>query len=722
MSTSAPSLPAAGAELRADYAERVYAGVLGKLIGVYLGRPVEGWTYERIAAELGEVAYYVNARLGRPLVVTDDDISGTFTFVRAFADYGDDADLSAEQIGQTWLNYLIEHKTVLWWGGLGNSTEHTAYLRLKHGVPAPHSGSSAVNSRVVAEQIGAQIFIDSWAMLCPGDPERAADYARRAASVSHDGEAIYAAQVVAAMEAAAFTERRLGRLLDEALRYIPADSTIAHLIANLREWREADDDWRRTLARIQGRYGYDRYGGNVHIVPNHALIHLGLLYGDDDFGRSLMITTSAGWDTDCNAGNVGCLLGIKQGLAAFAGERDWRGPLADRLYISSADGGRAVSDALTEAGHLVVTARALRGLAPQPPKGVARFHFSFPGSVQGWHGAGDGAPLHLENVALPGTTGGRCLALRWDDIGPRVVARAASATFIPPDAFDQGGYSLQASPTLYGGQTVRAAVQADVALPGPVTLRLFARAYGEGAPLDVAGTLRYGPPTELPPGQSAELAWTLPPGDGAPIHEVGLEIAAPQSGPGAVYLDRLGWSGPPRVTWRGPAAATPAARRAWVSALDVFQARRDGLYTCVENQGRGMAITGQRTWADYTVAATIRPHMCPEVGLAARVQGLQRYYALLLGANGRLRLVKRAPGEAPQGGLGERTLAERDEPFELDRPYRLELQVQGGIISARVDGQAAFRVEDEAPLMEGAIALIVANGRADVDEVVVEGT
>jgi hypothetical protein len=27
-----------------DYLERVYAGVLGKIIGVYLGRPFEGWT------------------------------------------------------------------------------------------------------------------------------------------------------------------------------------------------------------------------------------------------------------------------------------------------------------------------------------------------------------------------------------------------------------------------------------------------------------------------------------------------------------------------------------------------------------------------------------------------------------------------------------------------------------------------------------------------------
>ena len=29
-----------------DYLTRVYAGVLGKLIGVYLGRPFEQWTHQ----------------------------------------------------------------------------------------------------------------------------------------------------------------------------------------------------------------------------------------------------------------------------------------------------------------------------------------------------------------------------------------------------------------------------------------------------------------------------------------------------------------------------------------------------------------------------------------------------------------------------------------------------------------------------------------------------
>ena len=193
--------------LPADYDERVYAGVLGKIIGVYLGRPFEGWPNAMIEERLGEVDYYVHDKVGVPLIVTDDDISGTFTFIRALEDYGCDPQITPKQIGQTWLNYLIKERTVLWWGGMGNSTEHTAYLRLQQGIDAPMSGSMEMNGKVVSEQIGAQIFIDGWAMVMPGDPERAADFARRAGSVSHDGEALYGAQVLAAMEAQAFVEQ-----------------------------------------------------------------------------------------------------------------------------------------------------------------------------------------------------------------------------------------------------------------------------------------------------------------------------------------------------------------------------------------------------------------------------------------------------------------------------------------------------------------------------------
>src|ERR1700732_4530012 len=224
-----------------DYAERVYAGVLGKLIGVYLGRPFEGWTFERIMAELGPIDYYVNERRdvklrSHHLVVTDDDVSGTFIFPRALADNGYPGRLSAEQIGQAWLNYIVEERSVLWWGGMGNSTEHTAYLRLKGGIPAPASGAIATNGKTVAEQIGAQIFIDGWALVAPGNPKLAVELAGKAGSVSHDGEAIYAAQLVAAMEAQAFIEPKIDQLIETGLNYLPPDCLITRLVNDIRDW------------------------------------------------------------------------------------------------------------------------------------------------------------------------------------------------------------------------------------------------------------------------------------------------------------------------------------------------------------------------------------------------------------------------------------------------------------------------------------------------------
>src|SRR6185312_16390160 len=126
------------ANLPPDYPERAYAAVLGKLIGVYLGRPFEGWTYERIMAELGEVTDYVHERFNRPLIVTDDDISGTLTFLRALPDHGNRLDLTPREIGETWLNYIIEQRTILWWAG----RLHRAYR-----LSAPQSGRACPPKR-----------------------------------------------------------------------------------------------------------------------------------------------------------------------------------------------------------------------------------------------------------------------------------------------------------------------------------------------------------------------------------------------------------------------------------------------------------------------------------------------------------------------------------------------------------------------------------------------
>ena len=710
-----------------DYTERVYAGVLGKLIGVYLGRPFEGWPYKQIMQELGEINYYVHEKLGVPLVVTDDDVSGTFTFLRALTDYGNSLALTPAQIGQTWLNYIIEERTILWWGGMGNSTEHTAYLRLKKGIPAPRSGSIELNGKVVAEQIGSQIFIDGWAMVAPGDPELAADLARRAASVSHDGEAIYGAQVLAAMEAQAFVESDIRKLIDVGLSVIPANCLIRRLINDIREWHAGEPDWRAAREKIEANYGYDKYGGNCHMIPNHGLIIHALLYGNDDFQKSLMIVNTSGWDTDCNSGNVGCLLGIKNGLAAIESGPDYRGPVADRLYLPTADGGRAVSDAVTESYRVINMARALAGATPLVPKQGARFHFELPGSVQGYlpdESVEAKGVLSLENVVGQSTAGTRSLALRYKGLTTGRVARAATPVFTPSkevaDYFEKRGYALLASPALYPGQTVRAAVSADTSNPSAVRCNLYLRRYT--APDDALELVR-GPQVTLQPGADHTFVWPIEGKGCEPIAEVGVEIHSTARTEGSLYLDYLTWAGAPNVVFTRPEPGTrqqrwtPGAqmwRRAWVKGVDGHDLWWPEAFRVVQNEGRGLLITGTREWTDYEASSTLTMHLATAAGIAVRVQGMRRYYALLLCNDGKARLVKALDGDT--------VLAEAEFPWVNGGSYDFRLAATGTRIQASIDGQTLFTVDDtESPLDGGGVAFVIEEGRVMSDEMRVVG-
>ena len=694
-----------------DYAERVYAGVLGKIIGVYLGRPFEGWTHEHILANLGEIKYYVNNRrdlnLRNPqLVVTDDDISGTFTFLRALPDYDNSIELTPAQIGQTWLNYIIENRTILWWGGLGNSTEHTAFLRLKDGIPAPESGSVNMNGKVVAEQIGAQIFIDGWGLISPGDPALAANFAQRAASVSHDGEAIYGAQIIAALIAQAFIESDLDRLIDSAIAFIPGDSIIYRLIQNIRAWHAMDrQDWYAARAKLATHYGYDKYGGNCHIIPNHGLVILSLLYSQGDFNLAQTIVNTCGWDTDCNAGNVGCILGVRNGLAAFEGALDWRDPVADQIYLPTADGGRTISDALRETDFIIEIAHAIRGDKRIPPKGGARFHFSLPGSVQGFRPSDN---LKLENTADPAEPNRRVLTIHYQ-LKANGTSSLLTPTFIPPDAIEMPGYSLVASPTLYPGQTVRAALLADKKNSGTVTVGIQLRSYGQEDQLE---DIR-GPQRNLSPGERLNLEWQVPDLRGAPIAQVGISVASPEPAVGVIHLDYLSWDGSPNVTFSRPVASGKMWKRQWVNAADFFENEFGEAFRVIQNRGRGMVLTGTSEWINYSVEASITPHLVKVFGLAARAQGLERYYALLLSDQNTIKLIKRLDGEI--------VLAEQAFSWEFGRPYDLQITVKGHQILASVDGGLLFKTEDlHRPLSSGGIALVCEEGRIGTEEVSVK--
>ena len=292
-----------------------------------------------------------------------------------------------------------------------------------------------------------------------------------------------------------------------------------------------------------------------------------LLHGDDDFQKSLMIVNTSGWDTDCNSGNVGCILGIKNGLAGIEAGPDWRGPVADRLYLPTADGGRAISDAVIETCHVVNIARALAGADPLAPKRGARYHFELPGSVQGFRAdtsAQGRAVLSLENVTGHSPSGERCLALHYRKLAGGRVARAATATFIPPEDLNLGGYRLIASPTLYNGQTVQADVIADGDNHDPVTCALYISAYGAD---DVLYRV-YSPDVTLTPGASHPFSWTISGTASDPVAEIGVELRSDRPVDGSVYLDRLTWGGIPDVALARPAHNGTVWRRAWVDGVE----------------------------------------------------------------------------------------------------------------------------------------------------------
>lgn len=701
-------------KLQSDYWERVYAAVLGKIIGVYLGRPFEGWWYQRIQDQLGDIEYYVADRLGVPLIVTDDDITGTLTFIRTLTDYGGREDISSREIGEGWLNYLIEGRTILWWGGLGNSTEHTAYLRLVSGIEAPRSGSAALNGDLMAGEIGAQIFIDGWAIVAPGDPALAASLAERAARVSHDGVAVDAARCLAAMEARAFVESDIAGIVRVGRSVLPAGSRIAEVIDQLIELRRTEPDWRAARKWLEEEHGYQHFAGNVPVVPNHGVIILSLLYGDGDFDRTMSIVNTCGWDTDCNSGNVGCLMGIRGGLAAFDSPlHDWRGPVADRLYLPTADGGRAITDALTESVHLVNAGRRLHGLEPIAPKNAARFHFELPGSVQGFAASADeGTATAVENVAGHSSLGERSLAITWnaaDGSSPAAVVRAGTATFVPAEQLTMRTYDLLASPTLHSGQRLWARVVAPAEPDGkPLRARLYVRWYGQ----DDALQLTSGPAAVIDP-SGTDLTWVVPELDGATVADVGIEAVTGGHASGTVYLDALGWTGAPSTTLRRPAWAGSMWRRAWVDAVDQWENWYRHTFRVIQNRGRGLVSQGTADWQDYRVSAVLTPQLCRAAGLAARIGGLRRYYALLLDREGVLLRLERYQGS-------QTTLASRPFAWQFGETHEFALELSGPIVRAFVDGQLEFEIDDSASsLRAGGVGLVVEEGRLDADAIVI---
>src|SRR5258708_9351927 len=130
------------------------------------------------------------------------------------------------------------------------TAERVAYRNLCNLIPHP---KSATFRNPFREWIGAQIRADFWGYAAAGNPELAAEFAWRDASISHVKNGIYGEMWAAAMIAAAFVTDDVPTIIRAGLAQIPAHCRLADAVEQLFEWQEVGVD-------------YDTAGYRVHAL------------------------------------------------------------------------------------------------------------------------------------------------------------------------------------------------------------------------------------------------------------------------------------------------------------------------------------------------------------------------------------------------------------------------------------------------------------------------
>jgi ADP-ribosylglycohydrolase len=679
--------------LPSDYLLRVYAGFIGKNVGIRLGAPVEPaiWTYQRLREIYGDITSYVKPYR---TFAADDDVNGPVYFIRPLIDGDPTRPLEPDMVGRAWLDYARDGKGMFWWGGYGVSTEHTAYLNLKTGIPAPESGSIARNGATVAEQIGGQIFVDTWGLLWPCRPSEAARYAAIAASVSHDGEGLHGARFIAACIAAAFGGPSGGvrGVVEAGLACIPRDSIYARVARAVIAFHQGHaSDWRSCQEYLLAEWGYDRYPGTCHIIPNAGVCVLSLLYGAGDFARTVEIATMCGWDTDCNAGNVGTIVGVLAGLEGIPPR--YREPMNDLIILSGLPGSLNILDiptftrVLASIGYRLAGEKIPESIAAPLARGDGErglhFDFALPGSTHGMR-VSDPVSLGIAHRTLGGEQVQQgVLEFRFERLPREASGRLFYKPFYRRADFDDERYS----PTF-----------APIARPGQVVRIRFSMERWEGERIGVTGYVRQTAsgreiattaPLFPEPGQAMLLEFTIPEVGGSQVDEVGLIVTgysgAARRDSGRLLVELF------EITGRARYTIDIARQAVEFGCVTPFSHNR-GAWTIAEGRMHLMthepcaAYTGGHAVADQRVSATVRPLAGESHLLVARAAGAMRGYCAGFDGAGRVSILRQ--------DFGVVRLASTGFPWEKGRDYRLTLEAIGDRIALSIDGMTVVETRD----------------------------
>jgi ADP-ribosylglycohydrolase len=323
---------------------RIRAAWEGRISGCMLGKPLEVLSFkagrEGIESYLRGASAYplrdyvplvegtIVEQLGKPCcrgqisrAEPDDDINYTVLAMLLLEQHG--SNMSTEDVARAWLRLVPAGTT---W-----TAERWAYRVLLdnmddefvNGAPPGFSLERCSDNRY-NEWIGAQIRADLYGWVCPGRPALAAELARRDAALSHRGDGVYGAMVIAALGAAIPASDDLDTAIDVALGFVPSDCAAA---AAVRLGRDLAGT-RGAVARLNDEYG-DL--SPVHTLNNLALVVWALCSADGDFATAIGNAVAAGWDTDCNGATVGGLFGLTGEPIPESWTKPWRGRVAVSL-------------------------------------------------------------------------------------------------------------------------------------------------------------------------------------------------------------------------------------------------------------------------------------------------------------------------------------------------------------------------------------------------------
>ena len=303
------------------YRDKMKAGWIGQIAGVCWGAPTE-------FRSCGVIMPEENVPKWRPEMINDafgqDDLYVEMTFLHSMEVYG--LDVSIRQAGIDFANseYPLWHANV---NGRKN---------LRMGIAPPNSGRPEFSH--CADDIDYQIEADFSGLISPGLPNNAVHMGEKFGRLMNYGDGMYAGQFVGAMYAEAFFETDVTKIIETALKAIPAESGYAEMVRDVLGWKkEFPNDWQACWNKINEKYqlnpeyrkwdcGKPENAFNIDVKINGAYILVGLLYGEGDLDNTIIISTRCGQDSDCNpssaAGVLFTTLGFKALPARFSEKLD----------------------------------------------------------------------------------------------------------------------------------------------------------------------------------------------------------------------------------------------------------------------------------------------------------------------------------------------------------------------------------------------------------------